>query len=354
MFSVRGPKLSIFASVLAVIALVFGFYTTFIQSRGFEKTTATILSVEETEESIALDDDDNRDYDVTVEYTVDGKTYTGLLDFFSPSFAPGKTVTVRYDPNNPSVIHGGQGFGIYLMAVGAAILAIAIFSAVRTKKKNAAVAQQQERSGAAGYPAPDPGEEREVYFLTDRGTAKYGHRMEDAERRVLFEAKMTKFSLMTPYEFDFIDHEHQKTTPHTVGHEESSEWNALLLDNHYTFTFDGQDIWKHLKQNGIRVESSYGAGGGKLVGVNYRIFRDDEELARAESTSIYVHEEDAEARGKLGKLVPAQGYYRVWTRERNLELLFVTLLAFARSGASDDRGGNFQTIANTVKKRPQK
>ena len=139
-----------------------------------------------------------------------------------------------------------------------------------------------------------------------------------------------------------------------MGHEEATERDSLLLDNHYTFTFDGADIWKHLKANGITVESSYGAGSGKLVGVNCTIYRDGAELARVESTGIHVHEEDAEAGSKLGKLLPVQGYYRIWTKERNLELLFVTLLAFARSGASDDRGGNFKTFANTVKKRPQK
>ena len=66
--SFRGPKLSIFAGVLAAIALVFGIYTMFFQSRGFEKTTATIVSVEETRESVERNDSDDRDYDVTVEY----------------------------------------------------------------------------------------------------------------------------------------------------------------------------------------------------------------------------------------------------------------------------------------------
>ena len=347
--SVRGPKLSVFAGILAAIALVFGIYTTFFQSRGFEKTTATIVSVEETRESVERNDSDDRDYDVTVEYTVDGKTYTALLDFYSSSFKPGKTVSVLYDPNDPTVVHGGQWFGIYLMGVGALILAVVIVSAVKTKKANAAVQEQQELSGGTRYPAPNPGEERELYFLSDLGTAKIGHRIEDASRRILFEAKMTKFNLFTPFLFDFVDHEHNRTVPHTVGHEESSERDTLLLDNHYTFTFDGQDIWKHLKQNGIRVDSVYGAGGGKMIGVNYVIYRDGEELARVESTGQYVHEEDAAEKGRLGKLIPVKGFYRIWTNEQNLELLFVTMLAFARSGASDDRGGNYKTLFNTLK-----
>ncbi len=48
--------------------------------------------------------------------------------------------------------------------------------------------------------------------------------------------------------------------------------------------------------------------------------------------------------------IPAQGFYRVWTREENLDLLFVTLLAFARSGASDDRGGSRGALLGTLRK----
>ena len=45
MISLRGPKLIFFASILAVIALCVGIYTTFFQSQGFVKTTGTVVSV---------------------------------------------------------------------------------------------------------------------------------------------------------------------------------------------------------------------------------------------------------------------------------------------------------------------
>ena len=45
MFSVRGPKLKIFAGILAVIVLIVGVYMTFFQSRGFVKTMASITDV---------------------------------------------------------------------------------------------------------------------------------------------------------------------------------------------------------------------------------------------------------------------------------------------------------------------
>lgn len=324
----RVSPLVILAAVLAVIALVVGVYTTFFESKGFEKATATIVSVEEDPDSM---DEDDPDHIVTVEYDVDGQHYTSVLDYFSGSMKPGKTVDIRYNPENPAEIHGGQGFGIYLICVGVAILAVILFSRVRTKQK---LTEQQETYGETTYAPSVQGEERELYFLTDLGTMKFGHQLEDAQRHVLYEAKVTKYNVMTPIAFDFIDHVHTRTTPHLIGHSEASEWDTLLIDNHYTFTFDGEDVWKHLKRNGVRMDREQGT----LLWPRYHIFRDNEEIAVAETSSRYVHEEDAEQHSKLSK-VPAMGFFRVWTKEENLDLLFVALLAFARTEASEGDGG---------------
>ena len=343
--SFKGIKFRYFAMAIALIAIIAGVYLTFFQSRGYEKTTATITSITELPKDF---EDEKTEYDVTVEYTVDGQKYEEKLNYFSPSFKVGKTINVRYNPENPSEVHGGSGFGLYVLIAGIVIMALAIGSMIREKASLKKLKENESVGKDAVYPTPDLGQERELYFLTDLGTPKYGHRIEDAAHNVLYEAKMTKYTLTAPFGFDFIDHEHNKTTAHLVGHEESSEWNSLIVDNHHTITFDGEDIWKHLKRNGIRVDSRLGGGSGKLVGVNYVIYRNEVELARVESTSQYVHEEDAEAH-KIATAVPAQGFFRIWTRERNLDLLFVTLLAFARTEASADNGGTRKTLFNTLK-----
>ena len=130
MISLRGPKLKIFAAVLAVIALAAGIYNTFIQSRGFVKTTATIVDIERNFGS----GDESDTFTPTVEYTVDGKTYTGKLNQSSGSYRIGQTITVLYDPNDPGVVHGGSGIGIYFIAVSAVILAFIIFTTVKEKQ----------------------------------------------------------------------------------------------------------------------------------------------------------------------------------------------------------------------------
>ncbi|MBR1496541.1 MAG: DUF3592 domain-containing protein [Oscillospiraceae bacterium] len=346
MISLRGPKLKIIAALIAAFCLAAGIYTTFFQSRGFVKTTATIVDIEWDYSSA----DSSDTFTPTVEYTVNGKTYTGKLNQSSGSYKVGKTIPVLYDPNDPTVVHGGDGIGIYFIVVGALILAFIIFSAVKEKQDRNRIKELRERSGQTGYAPSVQGEEREVYFLTDLGTPKYGHRIEDQYRRVLYEAKMTKFNLASAYEFDFIDHEHGTTAPHLVGHEEESQWDTFLIDNHYTFELDGVDVWKHLKENGVSVDTALDSGNGRLIGTNYRILRDGLEIARAESTSQYPHEEDAEQHKAAGA-VPVQGFYRVWTREQNLDLVFMTLVAFARSGAADDRGGNYGVVIGTLKTR---
>ncbi len=343
MWSFKGPGLKIFASIIAVIALTAGIWMTFFQSAGFEKTTATIISIEEDPDYIPDPDTDNDvRHIITVKYTVDGKEYTNVLDSDSPSYSVGGTVDIMYDPKNPETIHSGMGFGIYAMVIGGAILILVIGVTVKQK---VSVKQLKETQGETVYAPSEKGEERELYFVTDTGTAKYGHRIEDKNRKVLYEAKMTKFAPVGDFKFDFIDHVHNKTTSHFIGHEEETDWNSIILDNHYTFKIDGEDIWKHLKRNGITVESKFAEG--KILTGSYTISRDGEEIAYVETTSQYVHEDEAEEH-KIANKIPVQGFYRINTKERNLDLLFVTILAFARSGASDDKGGTRRMLFNSI------
>lgn len=343
MISFKGIGIKYFALFMALVAIAGGVYLTFFHSSGFVKTEATIVAVEEGDEDV---DSHTTNYRATVEYTVDGQTYTGELDTESSSYKVGQRVSVLYDPQDPAVVHSGGMFGLYVLGVGVALLGVIVGTEIKKRGALRAVKAQQAENGGAEYPVSIAGPERKLYFITDVGTVKGGHRLEDAARNVLYEARMTKFTLTAPFGFDFIDHEHGKTMPHLVGHEESAERDSLIFDNHYTFTFDGQDIWKHLRKNGVSVESSLTG----LARTEYKILRDGRQIALAVGSSQNVHEEDEKAKSKLASLVPVQGFYRVTTTETDLSLLFVILLAFARSGASDDHGGSRRVLMNTMKK----
>ena len=85
-----------------------------------------------------------------------------------------------------------------------------IFSGFFGKKDNGS--DNSSKSGSSYAPSVK-GAPRQLYFLTDTGTAKAGHRLEDADRKVLYEAKVTKFSLIGATGMDFIDHEKGTTRP---------------------------------------------------------------------------------------------------------------------------------------------
>lgn len=342
--SFKGPGFKIIATVLALVALGAGFYMSFIRSAGFADGTATIISIEEDPDYIHDPDSLNDvQYIVKATYTVDGKEYTATLNSYDPSYKVGGEVAIKYDPKNPEKMTSGFGIGIAIMIIGAVLLLIIIFLTV---KKKVSVKNLKETNGELSFAPSVKGEERTLYFLTDIGTAKIGHRLEDRNRRVLYEAKMTKFSPMSDFKFDFIDHENNKTTPHLIGHTEESDWNSLLIDNNYTFTFDGKDVWKQLRTMGVKIDSRFGQAKGVMP--SYTISKDGEELAYAENTSQYVHEDDAEEHKVAGN-IPVQGFYRVRTKEKNLDLLFTILVAMARSGASDERGGTRRMLFNTLK-----
>lgn len=341
MISLKGPGLRIFVAIIAVIALAAGVYLTFFQSAGYVDGTATIVSIVEDPDYIPDPDATNDvQYIVTAKYTVDDKEYTTTLGSYDPSYQVGGEVAIKYDPQDPTKLTSGFGFGIYIMIAGAVILLIVIFVTIKEKLS---VKKLKDMNVDFTFAPSVKGEERALYFLTDLGTVKAGHHLEDRSRRVLYEAKMTKFSPFSAFEFSFIDHENNRTTPHLIGHTEEMDWNSILIDNNYTFTFDGKDVWKQLRDYGITINS-------RLVGVMpaYTICLNGEELAYAESTSQYVHEED-EAEHKIAGKMPVQGFYRVRTREKNLDLLFVILVAMARSGATDERGGSRRMLFNTVR-----
>ena len=343
MKSLRGIRLNYFALVLGLIAFASGVYMTFFQGRGYIKTEAEIISIKESEVSTA----DDVQYDVMVRYTVDGREYSEALNSYSPSYKVGKTVKIKYNPEDPTEITSDTpALSIYVMVIGLVLVIVPILLQLRGKKRQKELAETRGGQNSVTYQPSVSGPERELYFITDIGTPKYGHRLEDRSRRVLYEAKMTKFTLLEPFGFNFIDYEHGTTTPHLIGHQENTEWDSFFIDDHSTFTFDGEFIWKHLKRNGISVDSSLSRD--NLLKVQFAVYRDGVQIARVQASSRYVHEEDAADHGKLANSLPAFGHYRVWTTETNLDLLFTTILAFARTDATTAEGGNRKTLLNTI------
>ena len=323
------PKvLAALLMLLALVAVAAGVYTGFFATKGFESTTATIARIEEDETFVSADPKD-KNYIAYVTYTVDGKKYTEALDSYSPSFAVGKEVKVKYDPADPATVRDASlGFSLYLILIGVVLIAVALFTIVKNSRQRQEA--KETKTGFGGEPQPlfQPSrqlpEEREVYFLTDLGTAKGTCHIEDAGRNLLYEAVCDKFSLTGDSLYTFVDREHNGSAQYSVGKTMTYTSNGMFaLDNHSTFTLDGKYVWKALHRNGIRIET--GLDGLKWA---YTVFRDDEPIARIVNTNKKVHEEDAG--GVLAK-VPVPGFFRIWTREKNLDAIFMTAFAIGRT-----------------------
>ena len=80
-------------------------------------------------------------YDVTVEFTVDGRVYSGPLGYYSSGMREGQSVTVRYDRDDPRNFHSATYFlPLLFMSLGAffAVIGLAFVTAYYKKKRKIA------------------------------------------------------------------------------------------------------------------------------------------------------------------------------------------------------------------------
>ena len=320
----------VLAALLLLVSLVVigvGIYVGFFESRGFESATATIVRIDE-EDDVTSAEPNAKSYTTTVTYTVDGKAYTEVLDTYTSSYKVGKEVKIKYDPANPATIHADSpGITIYLIGLGVLLLAGSIFTIVKNSRQRREVQEEKYENGEPRpvfSPSRQLAEEREVYFLTDLGTAKGTCHLEDGDRNLLYEAQCDKFSLVGDSLYTFVDWEHNVRQQYSVGKTLTQSSDGLfVLDNHSSFLLDGRDIWKTLHENGVRIET--GLDGIKWT---YTLYRDEEPIARIVSTNKKVHEEDE---GGILSKVPFPGFFRIWTREENLDVIFLTAFAIGRT-----------------------
>lgn len=122
-------KTSIYLFFFGIVILVIGIYMNFFEGRGYIETTAVIDHIDETYSG----GDNDTEYDVYVNYTVDGKDYQSRSDYYSPSYKEGKEIKIYYNPDNPQQIHGdSKGFRIYILVVGVVILVVSVLAFLRS------------------------------------------------------------------------------------------------------------------------------------------------------------------------------------------------------------------------------
>lgn len=332
----KGSSIGRWLFLAGVVMLIAGAVVFALSPKNAVKTTGTITDIQT--ESFGEGDETHR---VFVDYDVDGTHYHEELSNFSPDYAVGKTIDVYYDPADPAKISGDNtGIYLYLFIGGGVLLAAGIagfiMSYLKLKKINAAT-----EDGRAGFEKFAVSKGREVadteatyYFVYDKKPVHQGYYLEDKNRKKLFEAVMTKNSLISEYEYDFTDCSTGKTTKHLVGHMQnwSLDISGFNFDVSSSISFDGINAWKYLSEMGVGVHLN----GLSLTDVGYDVTFEGETIATLKQTSMYVHEEDEAAHPAASKVLNPM-FFRLYTKEKDLSALFLVTFVLARTDFSLQR-----------------
>ena len=158
-------------------------------------------------------------------------------------------------------------------------------------------------------------------FQPEKKIMKQGFFMTDDNENVIYEAKMLKQPLIGAMQFEFVNHLTGKTTPHsvskTVTTETSTNGFTDIFSTKSRFKLDGKNIWDHLHEIGIRINSSVS---DRKLGMHYEVTLQGEHLATLSSTT---------PKGK--SFLSSPFFYDVTTEEGSLDMAFLVAFAIART-----------------------
>ena len=314
---------------VGVILIVVGIILLGFKTDNYVETTGEIAEVEK----LPAVEDEPQQYDVKIKYTVDGKDYETVFSNVSGDYKVKDSIKVYYDPEDPNKTtntKGGSFIGLIMIVAGAAALVFGVYSAVKAFKQSKAL--DNAVPGGGKFPSEQfegfktaPGV-KEIYFRFDGHALKPGYIVEDADRTVLFEGKMTKQALVGARTYEFVNHQKGDTASHEIGHTISQTFNDEFFSAKSWFKFDGKNVWDVIHDLGVRISTNLRS---KFPNVIYDIAKNGEPFARVETCSVYVHEED-EAEHALS--VPTGSmYYRIWTASDDIDTLFLTVFAISET-----------------------
>lgn len=310
-----------------IILIIFGIILLGFKTDNYVETVGKVTNVEQYLDHTG--EDTRTVYDVSFDYTVDGKQYSGSFDGLGKAYNIGDDIKVFYDPENPqNTTNAKTGiFGPIAIGLGALALVGGVLSAVKAFKKSRELDEQIKAEGGSLNIEPMPKDQLTEYYVSyDGQMLRPGYIVEDAARNVVYEAKMEKNALVGARQFVFTDNRKGTTEEHEVGHTVTQSFNDELFSAKSTFKFDGEKIWDVLHERGIRIQTNMIS---KFPNMVYTVGRNGQFMATVETSGKYVHEEDA-LEHKLNIPV-GRYYYRVWTSETDLNDLFLTVFAISET-----------------------
>lgn len=329
----RATGLARFLLPLGLVLIVMGAFLGFNAPKELTETVGSVTRSEAYQETDS--DGMTRDYyEVFFRYTAEGKEYDGSFPGYDEPMQAGQELKVYFDSKDPKSYTNtkdGGLIGMVMMAAGVVILVLAVLSAVKAVKKQRALDQQiKDATGKDKVPtvtAPPKQELTEYYVLYDGHTFKPGYIMEDKNRSPVYRAEMTKNAVVGGRSFTFTNHKTGRSADHNVGHTVTQSFDDEFFSRSSWFKFDGENIWDLLHKKGVRIATDLRSRFPMSV---YTVSVNGSFFATVENSGIYVHEEDA-AQHKLNPPANGKYYYRCWTRETDMDLLFLVIFAISET-----------------------
>jgi hypothetical protein len=160
------------------------------------------------------------------------------------------------------------------------------------------------------------------YLLKPKlNTIKQAFFLEDESGNLVYEAKMTKFSIFGASPFELVNHITNKTEEHRIGKTITIEekGNSLLnfMSKRSYFKYDKKNIWDYLHDLGIRIDSKPSSN---KIGMTYEISLENIHIATIATSS---------PKGK--SIITTDLYYDVICEEKDLDIVFLVAFSIAKT-----------------------
>ena len=231
----------------------------------------------------------------------------------------GKTIMVKYDPNNPDkiVMDNSLILNIVLIVVGfgAAILSIVKIISV-VKKKNINEFNRVDMSTVTKEKidsVKNNNEAEKEYYFHYTGLSNQSYILETMERQPIYEARCDKVGIVSNYKFTFINHLTGKETEHQVSHVISSSFDSFVTSS--KFKVDNVNVWDILGNEGYSLDPHF--NGLKSY---FDICRYGEKVAKIELAGTKAYKDTA---SQIFGDIPIKGMFKVYAKDSDIDMVFL-------------------------------
>lgn len=286
---------------------------------------------------IVHDNQNDTDY-VLVNFTdANGKEHENVtFNSYTSGWKKGKEIKISYDPNDPETLSSATPrwiFGTVAVIIGAVVFAFSLISTKKAISKNTDDMDEYNQVDYSQNTAQTfefSNEPLTRYYFHFGGKMNQSYIVEDKDHNIVYDIKMTKFTLIKPYEFEFINHltGYRKTynVTHTVSFGTGAEKGNLSY-SYVTESYckiDGTKCWDYIASKGYGFDVFL-----EKLRLRFKVKKHGAEVANIEGAGLKSLFNDEE--NPKGDLLHTRGIYRVDCRPSDLDDVMMVTFCIARA-----------------------